>query len=90
MAAFVLTPIAPHTLSNRPIVVPSERDVRVLVNPDNGGAEVYVTLDGQSGYPLAPGDEVSIGRAARNVRLVRATTRTYFEVLRQKLKWGER
>ena len=89
MTAFVLTPIAPHTLSNRPIVVPAERDVRVAVSPD-GGAEVYVTFDGQSGFPLAPGDSVTIGRAPRTVRLVRATTRTYFEVLRQKLKWGER
>ena len=90
MAAFVLTPIAPHTLSNRPIVVPAERDVRVTVSADDGGAEVYVTFDGQSGFPLAAGDTVMVGRAARTVRLVRATTRTYFEVLRQKLKWGER
>ncbi len=90
MTAFVLTPIAPHTLSNRPIVVPAERDVRVTVSADDGGAEVYVTFDGQSGFPLAAGDTVIVGRAARTVRLVRATTRTYFEVLRQKLKWGER
>lgn len=90
MEAFLLTPIAPHTLSHRPIVVPSSRDVRVVVTPANGGAEVYVTFDGQSGRPLAPGDEVVVGRAPRTVKLVRATTRTYFEVLRQKLKWGER
>jgi NAD+ kinase len=90
MAAFVLTPIAPHTLSNRPIVVPAEREVRVEVSPDNGGAEVYVTFDGQTGFPLAAGDTVTVRRAPRTVRLVRATTRTYFEVLRQKLKWGER
>jgi NAD+ kinase len=90
MAAFVLTPIAPHTLSNRPIVVPAEREVRVTVSPDNGGAEVYVTFDGQTGFPLAAGDTVTVRRAPRTVRLVRATTRTYFEVLRQKLKWGER
>jgi NAD+ kinase len=90
MAAFVLTPIAPHTLSNRPIVVPAEREVRVTVSPDNGGAEVYVTFDGQTGFPLAAGDTVTVRRALRTVKLVRATTRTYFEVLRQKLKWGER
>lgn len=90
MDAFVLTPIAPHTLSNRPIVVPASRDVHVLVTPANGGAEVYVTFDGQSGLPLRPGDEVVVGRAPRPLKLVRATTRTYFEVLRQKLKWNER
>lgn len=89
MEAFILTPIAPHTLSNRPIVVPAHRDVRVAVSTDNGG-EVYVTFDGQTGGPLGIGDEVVIRRAARHVKLVRATTRTYFEVLREKLKWGER
>ncbi|MBP7778535.1 MAG: NAD(+)/NADH kinase [Acidobacteria bacterium] len=89
MEAFILTPIAPHTLSNRPIVVPAHRDVRVAVSTDNGG-EVYVTFDGQTGGPLGIGDEVVIRRAARRVKLVRATTRTYFEVLREKLKWGER
>jgi NAD+ kinase len=89
MDAFILTPIAPHTLSNRPIVVPAHRDVRVAVSTDNGG-EVYVTFDGQTGSPLRTGDAVVIRRAARHVKLVRATTRTYFEVLRQKLKWGER
>ena len=90
MEAFIITPIAPHTLSNRPIVVPATRDVRVAVSRDNGGAEVYVTFDGQTGAPLAAGDEVTIRRAPRTVKLVRASARTYFEVLRQKLKWGER
>lgn len=90
MEAFVLTPIAPHTLSNRPIVVPAARDVRVIVTAENADAEAYVSFDGQSGLPLEAGDEVVVGRAPRPVKLVRATTRTYFEVLRQKLKWGER
>ena len=90
MEAFVLTPIAPHTLSNRPIVVPAARDVRVIVTAENADAEAYVSFDGQSGLPLEPGDEVVVGQAPRPVKLVRATTRTYFEVLRQKLMWGER
>lgn len=90
MEAFVITPIAPHTLSNRPIVVPATRDVRVVVSREASGAEVYVTFDGQTGAPLAAGDEVTIRRAPRTVKLVRASARTYFEVLRQKLKWGER
>ena len=90
MDAIVLTPIAPHMLTNRPIVIPSEREIRVRAGTTNAGAEIYVTLDGQYGFPLADGDEVSITRAARPIRLVRAATRSYFEVLRQKLKWGER
>lgn len=89
MAAMVLTPIAPHMLTNRPIVIPAEREVRVRPSTENS-AEVYVTFDGQSGFPLEPGEEVSIGRAPRPLRLVRAAARSYFEVLREKLKWGER
>ena len=90
MDALVLTPIAPHTLSNRPIVIPAEREVRVTSTSSNAGDEVYVTMDGQTGLPLPEGDELTIVRAQRPLRLVRSTTRSYFEVLRQKLKWNER
>lgn len=90
MDALVLTPIAPHTLSNRPIVIPAERDVRVTSTSSNAGDEVYVTMDGQTGLPLQEGDELTIVRAEKPLRLVRSTTRSYFEVLRQKLKWNER
>ena len=90
MDALVLTPIAPHTLSNRPIVIPAERDVRVTSTSSNAGDEVYVTMDGQTGLPLQEGDELTITRADTPLRLVRSTTRSYFEVLRQKLKWNER
>jgi NAD+ kinase len=90
MDALVLTPIAPHTLSNRPIVIPAERDVRVTSTSSNAGDEVYVTMDGQTGFPLQEGDELTITRAEKPLRLVRSTTRSYFEVLREKLKWNER
>jgi NAD+ kinase len=90
MDALVLTPIAPHTLTNRPIVIPSEREVRVRSAGSNAGDEVYVTIDGQTGFALHEGDELTIAKADRSLRLIRATTRSYFEVLRQKLKWNER
>jgi NAD+ kinase len=90
MRALILTPIAPHTLTNRPIVIPAERDVRVESSSTNAGDEVYVTFDGQSGFAMKERDEVVIGRAPTPIRLVRASTRSYFEVLRQKLKWNER
>ncbi|HYB95634.1 MAG TPA: NAD(+)/NADH kinase [Vicinamibacterales bacterium] len=90
MDALVLTPIAPHTLTNRPIVIAADREVRVRSAGSNAGDEVYVTIDGQTGFGLREGDELSITRAERPLRLVRATTRSYFEVLRQKLKWNER
>ena len=90
MDALVLTPIAPHTLTNRPIVISADREVRVKSAGSNAGDEVYVTVDGQTGFALHEGDEIAITKAERPIRLIRATTRSYFEVLRQKLKWNER
>jgi NAD+ kinase len=90
MDALVLTPIAPHMLTNRPIVIPTEREVRVRSTSSNAGDEVYVTVDGQTGFGLQEGDEIAIAKSARPLRLIRSTTRSYFEVLRQKLKWNER
>ena len=89
MDAFILTPIAPHTLTNRPIVIPPEREVRVCSVGSNAG-EIHVTIDGQTGFGLRENDEIAITRAPRPLRLIRSTTRSYFEVLRQKLKWNER
>jgi NAD+ kinase len=88
--ALLLTPIAPHMLTNRPVVVPASSEVRV--RPAGNGLDemVFVTIDGQSGHAVQPNDEIRITRADRPMRLVRASTRTYFDVLRQKLKWSER
>jgi NAD+ kinase len=87
--AVVLTPIAPHMLTNRPLVVTDTSAVSVA--PDmNGNDEVFVTFDGQSGHALRSGDVVRIERAARPLRLVRSANRSYFDVLREKLKWGAR
>ena len=90
MDALVLTPIAPHMLTNRPIVIPTEREVRVRSMSSNAGDEVYVTVDGQTGFGMQEGDEIAIAKSERPLRLIRSTTRSYFEVLRQKLKWNER
>lgn len=88
--AFVLTPIAPHTLTNRPVVISGAMTVDVEPHI-NGTDEVFVTYDGQSGYPLRnQGDFVRVRKSERALRLVRAPQRSYFEVLREKLKWGER
>jgi NAD+ kinase len=88
--AIVITPIAPHTLTNRPIVIPSSNVVEVLPHIAGTGDEIFVTYDGQSGYPLQAGDVVRVRRAERVLRLVKAPTRSYFELLREKLKWGQR
>jgi NAD+ kinase len=88
--ALLLTPIAPHTLTNRPIVVAGDSEIRVEPAEGASNDELFVTFDGQSGHPLQDDDAVVVTSADRVVRLVRASTRTYFEVLRQKLKWLER
>ena len=87
--ALLLTPIAPHMLTNRPLVVAGTS--QISVEPDmNGNDEVFVTFDGQSGHALQADDVVVIDRASRPLCLVRSAQRSYFDVLRQKLKWGER
>jgi NAD+ kinase len=88
--ALVLTPIAPHTLTNRPVVIPAGRAVRVRAVTDGSPLEIYATIDGQQGFQLEPEDELIAESAAWRLRLIRASTRTYFEVLREKLKWGHR
>lgn len=85
----LLTPIAPHMLTNRPLVVSGTSTVSVEPNM-NGNDEVFVTFDGQSGHALQAEDVVTIERASRPLCLVRSAQRSYFDVLRQKLKWGER
>jgi NAD+ kinase len=87
--ALLLTPIAPHTLTNRPIVIPAASPVRVQPHIEER-AEVFVTFDGQDGFQVQAGDEIRIRRGDRPMRLIRPSTRSYFEVLREKLKWGER
>ena len=87
--ALLLTPIAPHTLTNRPIVIPASSPVRVQPHLEER-AEVFVTFDGQDGFQVQADDEIRIRRADRPMRLIRPSTRSYFDVLREKLKWGER
>ncbi len=88
--ALLLTPIAPHMLTNRPIVLPGSSEVRVQPAVNGSNEEMFVTFDGQSGHALQPDDIICVSRADRRLRLVRASSRTYFDVLRQKLKWSER
>jgi NAD+ kinase len=88
--ALRLTPIAPHMLTNRPIVLPGSSEVRVQPATNGSNEKVFVTFDGQTGHAVEPNDIICVSRAARPLRLIRASSRTYFDVLRQKLKWSER
>ena len=84
----VVTPIAPHTLTNRPIVIPSSSTVRVQPEMQDRD-EVFVTFDGQAGLRAAGRRRGTCLPRPDAARLIRPSTRSYFEVLREKLKWGE-
>jgi len=85
--ALVLVPICPHTLSDRPIVVPSASTIEIVMTGQHQNA--YVTFDGQSTFSLAEQDRVYVRRAEHEVELVHPSSRSHFEVLRIKLGWGE-
>jgi NAD+ kinase len=86
--AMVLTPICPHMLTNRPVVVPASS--RVTVRFDDAAQHVRLTVDGQWGADLERGDEVEVHAANRPLLLHRPADTRYFEILRAKLHWGER
>ncbi|HKV47557.1 MAG TPA: NAD(+)/NADH kinase [Candidatus Acidoferrales bacterium] len=86
--ALLVTPICPHMLTNRPLVIPNrarvEIDVAIAEEP------VYLTIDGQVGFQLESRDRVCVTQSANRVLLVQPPRKTYFDVLRSKLRWGER
>jgi NAD+ kinase len=86
--AVIISPICPHTLAFRPMVIPSSSKIKVQLL--TGGEEVYLTLDGQRGNLLGKNDEVDVRRSAFELRLVSSPKRNYFDLLQQKLGWGER
>ncbi|MGE5815592.1 MAG: NAD(+)/NADH kinase [Acidobacteriota bacterium] len=88
--ALVVTPIAPHTLTYRPIVIPGSSEVRIKPTIEGGSDELYATFDGQHGVPLISGDEIVMKKSSHRMKLMRASSRSYFDVLREKLKWGQR
>lgn len=86
--AFIVTPICAHTLANRPIVLPQSVIIEVEVKSQR--ESVYVTVDGQVGLAVRNEDMVRMKRASSCVELIQSPQKNYFEILRQKLKWGER
>jgi NAD+ kinase len=83
---FVVTPICPHTLSNRPIALPDHVVVAVCLTSQS--EEVTLTLDGQIGFPLAPLDIVEIKKSRFKMKMIKHPAKSYYEILRTKLKWG--
>lgn len=88
MNAVVITPICPHMLTNRPIVLPDELDIEIsLATPDS--KDIFLTLDGQEGFEISDRDRVCVRKSEERVLLVQSPDKDYFDVLRNKLKWGE-
>jgi NAD+ kinase len=85
--ALVITPVSPHSLTHRPLVVPDSSDIEILLRSEEEMA--YLSLDGQPGLDLRDGDRVRCRRSEHQVSLFRTGT-DFFHVLRSKMKWGER
>jgi len=87
LESFVISPICPHTLTSRPIVIPDTFVVSINIKT---GDDIFLTLDGQVGVPLQVNDMIIIKKSDYKTRFVFLHERDYFKVLRTKLKWGER
>jgi len=83
---FVVTPICPHTLSNRPIALPDTVTVTVCLTSQS--EDVALTLDGQIGFPLIPHDVVEIKKSRFKMKLIKHPAKSYYDILRSKLRWG--
>ena len=88
VGALCITPICPHTLTNRPVLVADTSVIRIQ-SPAAGGRS-FLTIDGQVGRPLEPGDQIRCRMSEKALRLIRPPRMKFFDVLRTKLKWGER
>lgn len=86
MSAIILTPICPHMLSNRPVVISGDSTVEMRIRA--AGEDLMLTIDGQLGIALEEGDRIELRRSRSTFSLVRPASRNYFEVVRTKLKWG--
>lgn len=84
--SILLTPICPFTLTNRPIILRDDAVIDIRLGSKT--SEVWLTFDGQVGYPLQPGDVVRVEKAEKPLRLIKTPFKNYFEILRTKLKWG--
>ena len=87
VAATAITPICPHTLTNRPVIVPDDSEIQVIVLYNS---PTYMTIDGQVGEILETGDRIICRRSEHCISLVHPPDMMFFDVLREKLKWGER
>ncbi|MBC8165609.1 MAG: NAD(+)/NADH kinase [Bryobacteraceae bacterium] len=88
VSAMCITPICPHMLTYRPVIVPDDMEIQIDSLSENDSA--YLTIDGQVGEPLKQGDTITCRRSEKSVLLVLPPKMMFFDVLREKLSWGER
>lgn len=86
LSAFILTPICPHTLTMRPHIVSAESRVSIIIR--SAHSNMMLTIDGQEAFDLHPNSVVEIDKAPETIKLISSCKRSYYEVLRTKLKWG--
>lgn len=88
--AMLVTPICPHSLTSRPLIVPASSQIKLQIDPKlaPAGEEVFLTIDGQEGVQIFAEDEIEVRTSAYSVELVTSPSRTYFEMLATKLNWG--
>ncbi len=87
VAALCITPICPHMLTNRPVIVPDSSIIQIF---NHGEVGTFLTIDGQTGEPLSKGDRIICHASSKTIQLIRPPKMLFFDVLREKLKWGER
>lgn len=85
--SIIVTPICAHSLTNRPLVVPDDSKIKIVVKETNG--EVFLTLDGQVGFSIDKGDVIEVKRSDTHLKVIKSPLRNYYEILRTKLRWGE-
>jgi len=87
VSCICITPICPHMLTNRPVIVADTSEIQILSRSEDG---TYLTIDGQVGEPISKGDRIVCRSSSKTINLIRPPRMLFFDVLRQKLKWGER
>lgn len=85
--AFLITPICPHSLTERPLILPARRLIRLVINSKN--PDLLLSSDGLDAVTLRSGDEIVVSRSVSSIRLIQLSRRSYFELLRRKLDWGQ-
>jgi len=91
LGVFLLSPVCPHTLTHRPIVLPSSEDITITAGGSPGSPDgVTLSLDGQENFALKAGDRISVRRYPRSFEMLVPRDFSYFDILRKKLRWGKR